>query len=126
MSSRRGFGVVIGACYAQNGDAAGVRHDLVQHLEALAEDVRGEDGQTGQVAAGSSQALREAESHRIVDDRHDDRDRARRLFYGAGRRFAAGDNHIWFQRGELGRERREPPIVALRRAHLQAIFWPST
>ena len=63
--------------------------------------------------------MREAESHRIVDDRHDDRDRARRLFYGAGRRFAAGDNHIWFQRGKLGRERREPPIVALRRAHLQ-------
>ena len=46
------------------------------------------------------------------------------LFYGADRRFAVGDNHIRFERGELGRERWEPPIVALRRAHLHRDILP--
>jgi hypothetical protein len=37
---------------------------------------------------------------------------------------AVRDDHIRFERDELGCERREPPIVALRRAHLQRDILP--
>ena len=36
----------------QHCHAAGVCYDFMQHLQALAEDVGGEHGQTGQIAAG--------------------------------------------------------------------------
>jgi hypothetical protein len=87
-------------------------------LQALAKDICGEDGLTGQVAARVGQALRVAESHRIADDRYDDRDGAGHLLHGAYRRLTVGQI-IRFERDKLGCKRREPPVVALRRAHLQ-------
>jgi hypothetical protein len=69
-------------------------------------------------------ALCDAESHRIVNHRHDYRNGAGHSLHGAERGRAIGNDHIRFKSGELSRERCEPFVVAIRPADLDPNVLP--
>ncbi|HKG83310.1 MAG TPA: hypothetical protein VKB16_09165 [Beijerinckiaceae bacterium] len=86
------------------GGAARLRHDLADDLEQLRHDLV-EDGETGEVAAGTREALDEAAADGIRRRSEHDRDRARRGLGGSRRDRAGADDQVDIEAGELGRRR---------------------
>lgn len=108
----------------QHRDATRVRHCLEQHFNSLAGQAFSEVAQTSDVATGMGQALREAETHRIIDYRHNDRDGTGRILHSADRIRAIAYDHRRFEADEFGGELRKATIVATGRADIQPNVFP--
>jgi hypothetical protein len=108
----------------QHRDATRVRHCLEQHFNSLAGQAFSEVAQTGEVAAGMGQTLREAVAHRIIDHRHNDRDGTGGILHSADRIRAIAYDHRRFEVDEFGGKLRKAIIVATRRADIQQNVFP--
>ena len=108
----------------QHRDAAWVWHRFEQHFDSLADQTFSEVALTGEIATGVGQALCEAETHRIINYRHNDRDGSGCFLHSADREPAIADDHHWFEADEFGGKRRKATIVATRRADIQQNVFP--
>ena len=83
----------------------------------FARPARGQEGDARDVAARPVEAGDKAELDRVAADREDDRDRrGRRLGRKRRRRAAGRDDHRHLTANQIGRQRRQPIILALRPA----------
>jgi hypothetical protein len=96
------------------GEEAG--QQLLQQLQPFLLHLEGERGKAGDVSAWTGQVRDNADTYRIADRPHDDRDRGRCAFSGKGRRRAPGDNDVDGQRNKLGGQRGVTFVPVLRPA----------
>jgi hypothetical protein len=82
-------------------------------LNPLRRHFREEEGRPREVAARAGEIGDEASRHRIACDCHDDRYRRRRLSRRSGWRCAFGHDNVDLASDQVGREGREPIVVAV-------------
>ena len=82
-----------------------LRKGLLQKLESFSGQLRGKAGQSSDVPARSRKAGDKPASNRIAIEGHDDRKRVRRCLDGPGDGWAGGDDEVYIETQELGRER---------------------
>ena len=109
--------------HVRNTDGLG--RDGLQQLEPLRGQVVVEVGHPGDVAAGSTEAHREAADDRIGDDRHDDRNRRRRFLGRTRDHGRERHQHVDAQADQLGDQcRRSLGIAALGGSSLEDQILP--
>ena len=112
------LGVLVVGIHEQP-DQRRLRHDLAQDLEALRRQCARDERDAGRVAARLGHALHESEAHRIGADGEHDRNRRRGGLRGSrGRDVAGGGDDVDLARDQLGRERGQAGVVAVRPAVL--------
>jgi hypothetical protein len=89
---------------------------LLQQLQPFFLHLEGERGKTGDVFPWTGQVRHNADSDRVANRPHDNRDLGRCAFSGKGRRRAPGDNDVDRQRNKLGGQRRVTFVPVLRPA----------
>ena len=101
----------------QTGDRGRLRHQLAQQSQPLRDQLRGQSGDAGDVAARPVEAGDEAELDRIAAGlEHDRNRRGRRLGREAGSGAAGGGDHGNRPADQFGGQRRQPIVLALRPA----------
>jgi hypothetical protein len=114
--SRCGFGLHgIGGIDEQGNDSDG-RHHFVKQIQQLRCQLHVQRGHAGNIAARSVEAGNEANFHRVLGGREDDRNRRGCPLGGERRRCAKRGDHGDLTTHQIGCLLRQPIIVALRPA----------
>ncbi len=109
----------------EDSDPTGPWHGLLEQFQALADELREEDGQPRDIAARPPQAGDEPAANRIGRPSEDDGNGPGRVLGGQGGGCARDGDDINFERNQVGRKAGEPSFPLASRYSIMMLR-PST